>query len=97
MQRLDMEIKKIEGRTPSDLRRKFLNTKVRWNSMKEAVEEGNLSLKDYIVLLHKQIEKDKKLKAYFIQIKDNKKAPIVNERLLVMAKELKEAMQQEKK
>lgn len=93
VQKLDLEIKKIEGRTPSDLRRKFLNTKVRWNSLKEAIEEGNLSLKDYIVLLQKQIEKDKKLKAYFIQVKETKKAAIVNERLIIMVKELKEAME----
>jgi hypothetical protein len=97
VKRLDLDIKKIEGRTPSDVRRKFLNTKVRWKSLQEAIGDGNLSLKDYIVLLQNQIEKDKKFKAYFIQMLDNKKASIVNERLMIMAKELKEAMEHEKK
>ncbi len=94
---LDIEIKNIEGRTPSDLRRKYLNTKVRMNSLKEAIEEGNLSLKDYIIILQKQVDKDKKLKLFFIQAKDNKKATIINEKLVIMVKELREALELEKK
>jgi len=97
VQKIDQEIKLIEGRTPSDIRRKFLNTKVRMNSLKEAIEDGRLSLKDYIVLLEKQIEKDKKLKMLFLQRKEKEKAAIVNERLVIMVKELKEALEHQKK
>jgi hypothetical protein len=97
IQNLDLEIKRIEGRPPSELRKKFLNLKVRYNKMKEAIEEGDLSLKDYIVIIEKQIQKDKRLGLYFKQINNLKNYDIINERLKVLAKELKEANNHSKK
>lgn len=91
IQKLDAQIKQIEGRTPAELRRKYLNLKVRYNSFKENIVDGKLSIKDYILVLEKQILKDKKLLAYFKQIKDSKKVSLIYERLNLMVKELKEA------
>ncbi len=94
---LDKQIKKIEGRPPQKLRQKFLQTKCRYNTMKEQVIEGAITIDSYIGILNKQIQKDKRLAQYLNQNGIKDKAGIVFERLKIQVKELEEAMTHLKK
>lgn len=95
--RMDQEIKKIEGRPPQKLRQKFLQTKCRYNTMKEQVMEGAITIENYVGILNKQIQKDKRLAQYFNQNGVKDKAALVFERLKIIVKELEEAMTHLKK
>lgn len=95
--RMDQEIKKIEGRPPQKLRQKFLQTKCRYNTMKEQVMEGAITIESYAGILNKQIQKDKRLAQYFNQNGVKEKAAAVFERLKIIVKELEEAMAHLKK
>ena len=95
--RMDQEIKKIEGRPPQKLRQKFLQTKCRYNAMKEQVMEGAITIDNYVGILNKQIQKDKRLALYFNQNAIKDKAAVVFERLKIVVKELEAAMTHLKK
>lgn len=94
---MDQAIKKIEGRPPQKLRQKFLQTKCRYNTMKEQVMEGAITIENYVGILNKQIQKDKRLAQYFNQNGIKDKATIVFERLKIIVKEMEEAMNHVKK
>lgn len=94
---MNEQIKKIEGRPPQKLRQKFLQTKVRYNALKEQISENTVTVDNYIVILNKQIEKDKKLSLYFKQHNNDKKFAIVNERILIMLSELGSLIKEIKK
>ena len=95
--RMDQEMKKIEGRPPQKLRQKFLQTKCRYNTMKEQVMEGAITIDNYVGILNKQIQKDKRLAQYFNQNGIKDKAALIFERLKIIVKELEEAMTHLKK
>jgi len=95
--RMDQQFKKIEGRPPQKLRQNFLQTKCRYNAMKEQVMEGAISIENYVGILNKQIQKDKRLGQYFNQNGIKDKASLVFERLKIIVKELEEAMTHLKK
>lgn len=97
IKQMDDQIKKIEGRPPQKLRQKFLQTKVRYNALKEQISENSLTIDNYIVVLNKQIEKDKRLSLYFKQNNDKEKFSVVNDRMIVMIGELESLIKQMKK
>lgn len=88
--KMDLQIKKIEGRTPSKIRMKFLSLKCRYNTMKSQIEDGDITLQNYINVLTEQIAKDKKLAEYFKQEEQKGKFLLVNEKLQIMIKEIEE-------
>lgn len=88
IKQMDEQIKKIEGRPPQKLRQKFLQTKCRYNTLKEQISENSLTVDNYIILLKKQVEKDKRLSSYFRQNDQKDKMAIVVERMNVMIGEL---------
>lgn len=95
--KMDADIKKIEGRTPTKIRQKFLGTKCRYNTLKEQVMDGSISVENYVAILNKQVKKDKRLAEYFKQNDVKEKAVIVFERLKIIVKELEELMPHLKK
>jgi len=95
--KMDQQIKKIEGRPPQKLRQKFLQTKCRYNAMKEQVMEGAITIDNYVGILNKQAQKDKRLAQYFSQSGVKDKAAAVFERLKIVVKEIEEAMAHLKK
>lgn len=95
--KIDQQIKNIEGRPPQKLRQKFLQTKVRYNTLKEQIMEGAITIENYVGILNKQIQKDKRLLAYFKQIESKEKVSIVLERLNIILKEVEETMPHLKK
>lgn len=97
IKQIDEKIKKIEGRPPAALRQKFLQLKCRYNTLKEQIMEGDLTLENYIVLLKKQIDKDQRLILFFKQNASNEKAILVTERLKIQMDELNDGIKQAKK
>jgi len=95
--KMDADIKKIEGRTPTKIRQKFLGTKCRYNTLKEQVMDGSISVENYVMILNKQVKKDKRLAEYFKQNDLKEKAAMVFERLKIIVKELEELMPHLKK
>lgn len=88
--KMDAEIKKIEGRPPSKLRQKFIGMRCRYNTMKSQIEEGDITLQNYINILENQIVKDKRIANYFKQEGDKVKLMILVDRIKLMMKELEE-------
>lgn len=97
IKQLDEHIKKIEGRPPQKLRQKFLQTKCRYNTLKEQISENSLTIDNYIILLKKQIEKDKRLSLYFKQNDQKEKMATVVERMNIMIGELDDLIKQMKR
>ncbi len=94
---LDEQIKKIEGRPPQKLRQKFLQIKCRYNTLKEQISDNSLTVDNYIVLLKKQVEKDKRLSLYFKQNEQKDKMLLVADRMKVIIGELDDLIKQMKK
>jgi hypothetical protein len=88
--KMDAQIKKIEGRPPTKLRSSFIALKCRYNTMKNQIEEGDISLQNYINILNGQITKDKRLANYFKQEGEKDKLLILVERIKIMMTELEE-------
>lgn len=97
VKRLDEKIKKIEGRPPAKLRQKFLQTKCRYNTLKEQIMENSLTIDGYVLLIKKQIDKDKKFILYFRQNDMKDKLAIVSERMNLEIQELNDAINHAKK
>jgi hypothetical protein len=88
--KVDKEIAQVEGRIPSNLRQKKLYLSCKRNKLKQAIEGGEIELKDYLKIARNQFEKDLKLAKYFEQINDNSKKQLVMERVQVLKKEIQE-------
>jgi hypothetical protein len=88
--KMDAQIKKIEGRPPTKLRSSFIALKCRYNTMKSQIEEGDISLQNYINILNGQITKDKRLANYFKQEGNKEKLMILVERIKTMMTEVDE-------
>ena len=65
--------------------------------MKQQLENGDVSPKDYFTLLSQQMVHDRQLFALFKQEKDLKNAKLVAERLKIMLAEINELEKQNKK
>ncbi len=81
-------IKKIEGRTPKDLRQFHNKLKVKITILESNIQNGQISEKDYMNILANQFAHDKLLGQYFLQEGQNDKADIVSKRLNIILKEL---------
>ena len=81
-------IKKIEGRTPKDLRQFHNKLKVKITILESNIQNGQISEKDYMNILANQFAHDKLLGQYFLQEGQNDKADIVAKRLNIILKEL---------
>jgi hypothetical protein len=88
---LEEHMKKIEGRPPSKMREKFLKLKCRKNVLSEQLGES-VSIESYLLMMKKQLDKDKKLLAYFEQNKMMEQGKKVAERIPLLVKEMDEAI-----
>lgn len=92
---IENEIKNIEGRAPPKLREKLLKTKCRKNVLEQQLGDA-LSIDDYILIMNKQLQKDKKLVQFFEQEKMIEQGKKVAERIPILIKELEEAIEYSK-
>jgi hypothetical protein len=90
IKKMDDEIKKIEGRISPKIRTKYLSLKCRYNTIKNQIEEGDITLTNYINILSERIAKEKKLLNYFKQKGHKEKIALVSEKIQIMINELNE-------
>ena len=83
------KIKKIEGRTPKELREFMVKLKVKKTKLEESL--GNdISPTDYLNGIKHQLDHDKALYVHFNTSKQTDKAELVKKRIGIMLKEKKE-------
>ena len=83
------KIKKIEGRTPKELREFMVKLKVKKTKLEESL--GNdISPSDYLNAIKHQLDHDKALYVHFNTSKQLDKAELVKKRIAIMFKEKKE-------
>ena len=87
---LEDQISKISGRTPKEMLQKKVKMNVKIKLLKQKMEEGEVTPKDYFALIAKQIVHDRQLFNLFKQEKDLKNAKIVAERIKLMMEEMNE-------
>ena len=81
--------KKIEGRTPKELREKINKIVVKINFLQNQL--GNqIQPSAYLNILENQLIHDKSLYQYFIQTKNNNNASLVKTRIEILEKEIQE-------
>ena len=85
---LNEKMKKIEGRTPRELRQLMNKIKVKISVLEGNIQNGQITEKMYFNILVNQFEHDKLLGQYFLQEGQNDKADIVAKRLNIILKEL---------
>jgi hypothetical protein len=88
---IEEQMKKIDGRPPAKMREKFLKLKCRRNVLSEQLGES-VSIESYILMMKKQLDKDKRLLAYFEQNKMMEQGKKVAERIPLLVKEMDEAI-----
>ena len=81
--------KKIEGRTPKDLREKINKITVKVNQLQNLLGD-KIQPPDYLNIIKKQFIHDKELYQYFIQENQKEKADLVKPRINILMKEIQE-------
>jgi hypothetical protein len=89
--KVQKEIDGIEGRAPAKLREKLVKFKVRKNVLESQLGE-TLSIESYILIMKKQLDKDRKLVQYFEENKMIEQGKKVAERIPLIVKEMEEAI-----
>ena len=84
------EISKISGRTPKELLQRKAKISFKIKLMKQEMDNGNVSPKDYFTLLSEQMVHNRQLFALFKQEKDLKNAKLIAERIKIMMAEMTE-------
>lgn len=85
----DEKSKKIQGRTPKELREKINRITVKISQLENLLGEQIKPI-DYLNIIKNQLNHDKELYKYFIQEKQNEKAQLVKPRIEILFKELEE-------
>ena len=93
---LEDQIAKISGRTPRELLQRKAKLGAKIKLMKQELDNGNVSTKDYLSLLAEQMVHNRQLFNLFKQEKDLKNAKIVAERMKIMIAEINELEKQKK-
>ena len=83
-------MKKIEGRTPRELRQLMNKIKVKISVLEGNIQHGQITEKMYFNILVNQFEHDKLLGQYFLQEGQNEKADIIAKRLTIIMNEIEE-------
>ena len=81
--------KKIEGRTPKDLREKINKITVKVNQLQNLLGD-KIQPADYLNIIKNQFIHDKELYQYFIQENQKEKADLVKPRINILMKEIQE-------
>ena len=87
---LNEKKKKIEGRTPRELRQLMNKIKVKISVLEGNIQNGQITEKMYFNILVNQFEHDKLLGQYFLQEGQNEKADIIAKRLNLIMNEIEE-------
>lgn len=93
IRKVEAEIAKVEGRIPMDIRQRKMKLSCKRNMIKQSIEEGSITLDQYTKVITNQLAKDTKLSKYFKQTGQQAKQILVEERILALSSELKEADQ----
>jgi hypothetical protein len=88
---------KIEGRTPPELRAKHNKAIVQKNYLSNLIENGEMSIDDYLLTIKNAIDHDKKLEQYFKDKNETEKLKFVIKRLPILADEFSETLEVSKK
>ena len=88
---------KIEGRTPPELRTKHNKAIVQKNYLSNLIENGEMSIDDYLLTIKNAIDHDKKLEQYFKDKNETEKLKFVIKRLPILADEFSETLEVSKK
>jgi hypothetical protein len=92
LNKLNNEVKKIEGRVPRTLRDPINKLTVKKQILMNQIEGGVFSPEDYLMIMKNQLEKDKKLQQYFTDKGDMAKKQLVSERMPILIKEITEGI-----
>jgi len=93
IKKVDAQIKKIEGRTPRDIRNKFISYSAKKQILSNQMGDGSLTPDQYIVIMKTQLDKDQKLQQYFQDKGDKEKQSLISERIPVLINEIKEGVE----
>ena len=85
----EAKAKKIEGRTPKELREKINKIIVKINLLQNQLGD-QIQPTDYLKVLENQLIHDKSLYQYFIQTKNDNNASLVKPRIEILEKEIQE-------
>ena len=88
---------KIEGRTPPELRAKHNKAIVQKNYLTNLIDNGEMSIDDYLLTIKNAIDHDKKLEQYFKDKNEVQKLKFIVRRLPVLADEFTETLEVSKK
>ena len=91
------KIDKIDGRSPPELRTKYNRAVVQRKYLMDLIENGEMSIDDYLLTIKNAIEHDKKLEQYFKDKNEMNKLKFIVKRLPVLADEFSETLEASKK
>ena len=88
IQFIDDNLKKIEGRTPKEIRQKKNRLCVQSEILKNKIEEGKISVKQYKQICKNILEKHLKLLKYYINKKEKDKSEVIQKRIYLIKNEI---------
>lgn len=94
---IELELKKVEGRPPMNLRQNKMKVSCKIKMLKDSIEGGTLSLENYVNMIAAQYQRELKLIMYFKQINDLNKVKIIEDRQPLLKKEVEEGLAMIKK
>lgn len=86
--KLNQKFNTIEGRIPASLRQELITIRVKKKVLMNQLEEGAISIENYLSIIKKQFEHDKLLHSYFEQQNEKEKSAKVAFRLPLLLKEI---------
>ena len=93
LKKVENEISKIDGRTPKELLQKKIKIKVKINNLESQMGDGEISPKDYLLLMEHQLKHDILLCKYLKQENQIEKAKCVFTRINLLNEEINELKQ----
>ena len=90
IQCIDDGLKRIEGRTPKEIRQKKNRLYVQSSILKNKIEDGKISKKQYRQICKNILDKHLKLLKYFSDKNENEKIDIIKKRIYLINMELEQ-------
>ena len=90
IQCIDDGLKRIEGRTPKEIRQKKNRLYVQSSILKNKIEDGKISKKQYRQICKNILDKHLKLLKYFTDKNENEKIDIIKKRIYLINMELEQ-------
>ena len=93
LKKVENKIKKIDGRTPKELLQKKIKINVKIKNLESQMSDGEISPKDYLLLMEHQLKHDVLLCKYLKQENQIEKAKCVFTRINLLNEEINELKQ----